>query len=88
MRVFRTETLFSCSTNSQHEQKKSFKVNPKYLQDVKKEAYLYLYIRQSKGMGDDINTSFILRDYNRKLIYRATGFNVTLDEILEPLFNY
>ena len=29
-----------------------------------------------------------LRDYNRKLIYRATGINVGLDEILELLFNF
>ena len=82
-----SSTVFNIQ-NPHQMNKKSFKVNPKYLQDVKKEAYLYLYIRQTKGMGDDTNTSFMLRDYNRKLIYRATGVNVTLDEILEPLFNF
>ena len=68
--------------------KKAAKKNLKFLQEIKNESYLYLYVRQSKGKGDDINTSFMLRDYNRKLIYRATGVNVGLDEILEPLFNF
>ena len=68
--------------------KKAAKKNLKFLQEIKNESYLYLYVRQSKGKGDDINTSFMLRDYNRKLIYRATGVNVSLDEILEPLFNF
>ena len=68
--------------------KKTAKRNPKFLQEIKKESYLYLYVRQSRGKGDDINTSFMLRDYNRKLIYRATSVNTSLDEILEPLFNF
>ena len=68
--------------------KKRFKKNNNYLKTIKKESYLYLYLAQSKGRGDDINTTFIIRDWKKKQIYNATHINTGLNEILAPLIDY
>ena len=39
-----------------------------------------LYLRQGKGRGDDINTTFIIRDWKNKIIYNATHINTGLNE--------
>ena len=68
--------------------KKRFKKEPLYLKSIKKETYLYMYINQSQGRGDDINTTFIIRDWKNKIIYNATHINTGLNEILAPLIDY
>ena len=52
-----------------YEVKKSrAKKEPNFLKTVKDESYLYLYVRQGKGRGDDVNTSIIVRDWKNKII--------------------
>ena len=68
--------------------KKRFRKEPTFLKTIKNESYLYLYLRQSKGRGDDINTTFIIRDWKNKIIYNATHINTGLNEILAPLIDY
>ena len=80
-------TIFNIQ-DPQEDRKSCRKIGMNHLKNIKNESYLYLYLRQSKGKGDDINTSFMLRDYNNKLLYRATGINVSFEELLEPLFNF
>ena len=64
------------------------KKEPTFLKTLKDESYLYLYIRQGKGRGDDVNTSIIIRDWNNKIIYNASHINTGLNEILSPLIDY
>ena len=68
--------------------KKRFKKEPNFLKTIKIESYLYMYINQSQGRGDDINTTFIIRDWKNKQIYNATHINTGLNEILAPLIDY
>ena len=68
--------------------KKRFKKEPYFLKTIKNESYLYLYLKQSEGRGDDVNTTFIIRDWKNKLIYNATHINTGLNEILAPLIDY
>ena len=68
--------------------RKRFKKEPLYLKSIKKESYLYLYLIQSQGKGDDINTTFIIRDWKNKQIYNSTHINTGLNEILAPLIDY
>ena len=68
--------------------KNKYKKTPMYLKSIKKESYLYMYISQSQGRGDDINTTFIIRDWKNKQIYNATHINTGLNEILAPLIDY
>tara|TARA_R110002153_G_scaffold162539_2_gene315102 strand:+ start:2557 stop:3105 length:549 start_codon:yes stop_codon:yes gene_type:complete len=68
--------------------KKRFKKNLTFLKTIKNESYLYLYLRQGKGRGDDRNTTFIIRDWKNKIIYNATHINTGLNEILAPLIDY
>ena len=65
-----------------------YKKEPLYLKSIKKESYLYLYLIQRQGRGDDINTTFIIRDWKNKQIYNATHINTGLNEILSPLIDY
>ena len=68
--------------------KKRFKKEPYFLKTIKNESYLYLYLKQSEGRGDDVNTTFIIRDWKNKQIYNATHINTGLNEILAPLIDY
>ena len=68
--------------------KRRFKKEPTFLKTIKEESYLYLYINEVKGKGDDINTTIIIRDWKNKLIYNATHINTGLNEILAPLIDY
>ena len=68
--------------------KKRAKKEPNFLKTIKNESYLYLYVRQGKGRGDDINTSIVVRDWKNKQIYNATHINTGLNEILAPLIDY
>ncbi len=68
--------------------KKRFKKDSNFLKTIKNESYLYLYLKQGKGKGDDINTTFIVRDWKNKQIYNATHINTGLNEILAPLIDY
>ena len=54
---------------------------------MKDESYLYLYLTESNGKGDDINCSIILRDWKNKIIYSASHVNYSLDEALYPIIN-
>ena len=67
---------------------KRFKKEPLYLKSIIKESYLYLYLIQREGKGDDVNTTFIIRDWKNKQIYNATHINTGLNEILAPLIDY
>ena len=67
---------------------KRFKKEPLYLKSIKKESYLYLYFSETNGKGDDLNTTFIIRDWKNKQIYNATHINTGLNEILAPLIDY
>jgi len=72
-----------------YEVKKSrAKKEPNFLKTLKDESYLYLYVRQGKGRGDDVNTSIIVRDWKNKIIYSASHINTGLNEILSPLIDY
>lgn len=68
--------------------KKRAKKEPNFLRTIKNESYLYLYVKQGKGRGDDVNTTFIIRDWKNKQIYNATHINTGLNEILAPLIDY
>ena len=68
--------------------KRRFKKEPTFLKTIKKESYLYLYINEVKGKGDDINTTFIVRDWKNKRIYSSSHINTGLNEILAPLIDY
>ena len=67
--------------------KKRFKKEPNYLKQLKKNLFIFIY-SQSKVRGDDINTTFIIRDWKNKQIYNATHINTGLNEILAPLIDY
>ena len=67
--------------------KKKAKKEPYFLKTVKNESYLYLYLKQGSGRGDDINTTFVIRDWKNKTIYSSTHINTGLNEILNPLIN-
>ena len=71
-----------------YEVHKRAKKEPNFLKTVKDESYLYLYLKRSKGRGDDVNTTFIIRDWKNKQIYNATHINTGLNEILAPLIDY
>ena len=68
--------------------RRRFKKDHYYLKTIKKETYLYLYLTQNYGRGDDINTSIVVRDWKNKIIYSATHINTGLNEILAPLIDY
>jgi hypothetical protein len=68
--------------------KKRFKKESFFLRTIKNESYLYLYLKQGKGRGDDVNTTFIIRDWKNKILYNATHINTGLNEILAPLIDY
>ena len=68
--------------------RRRFKKDRNYLKEIKKETYLYLYLTQNVGRGDDINTSIVVRDWKNKLIYSATHINTGLNEVLAPLIDY
>ena len=68
--------------------KKRFKKESYFLKTIKNESYLYLYLKQGSGRGDDVNTTFIIRDWKNKQIYNATHINTGLNEILAPLIDY
>ena len=68
--------------------KKRAKKETNFLKTIKNESYLYLYLRESDGRGNDVNTTFIIRDWKNKLIYNATHINTGLNEILAPLIDY
>tara|TARA_R110002153_G_scaffold172895_1_gene325682 strand:- start:287 stop:808 length:522 start_codon:yes stop_codon:yes gene_type:complete len=68
--------------------KKRWKKEPYFLKTIKIESYLYMYVNQSQGRGDDVNTTFIIRDWKNKQIYNATHINTGLNEILAPLIDY
>ena len=59
-----------------------------FLRTIKNESYLYLNFVDEEGRGDDINTTFIIRDWKNKIIYNATHINTGLNEILAPLIDY
>jgi len=67
---------------------KRFRREPLYLRTIKKDTYLYLYLNQAKGRGDDVNTTILIRDSKNKIIYNATHINTGLNEILAPLIDY
>lgn len=56
-----------------------------FLKNMKDEKFLYLYIKEGFGRGDDINTTIIIRDYNNKTLYHSNHINVGLNQVLEPL---
>jgi hypothetical protein len=68
--------------------RRNYKKNNVYLKKIKEKTYLYLYLSQNKGKGDDLNTTFIIRDWKNKLIYNATHINTGLNEVLAPLIDY
>ena len=68
--------------------RKRYLKEPMYLKTIKNESNLYLYINQTDGRGDDINTTIIIRDWKNKQIYNATYINAGLNEILSPLIDY
>ena len=68
--------------------RKRFKKEPDYLRTIKKDSYLYLYGIQTKGRGDDVNSTIIVRDSKNKIIYNANHINTGLNEILEPLIDH
>ncbi len=67
---------------------KRFRKDPLYLRTIKKDTYLYLYLNQAAGRGDDVNTTILIRDWKNKIIYNATHINTGLNEILAPLIDY
>jgi len=86
------ENILSLSTfeimNPIRLNKKRYKKELNYLKTIKNESYLYFYFNQRLGKGDDINTTFIIRDWKNKTIYNATHINTGLNEILAPLIDY
>ncbi|MEO2057054.1 MAG: hypothetical protein ABGW67_06620 [Flavobacteriaceae bacterium] len=68
--------------------RKKFKKDRYFLKSIKKDSYLYLILKQTKGRGDDVNSSIIVRDYKNKIIYNATHINTGLNEILAPLIDF
>ena len=59
-----------------------------FLKNVKDKAFLYLYLSESRGRGDDINTRVIVRDYQNKIVHRAEYVNAGLGEVFAPFFDF
>ena len=70
------------------DKKRARKEGYTFLKTMKNESYLYLYVVEVEGKGDDKNTSFIIRDWKNKIIYNATHINTGLNEVLAPLIDY
>tara|TARA_B110000240_G_C13223521_1_gene335721 strand:+ start:52 stop:597 length:546 start_codon:yes stop_codon:yes gene_type:complete len=68
--------------------KSKAKKDPSYLKTLKDEKYLYLYVREGSGRGDDLNTTIIVRNSNNDKVYSATHINTGLNEVLAPLIDY
>ena len=69
--------------------KKRAKKDSQFLKTIKKDSYLHLYIRVTRGVGPNMNTSLVLRNsQNNKTIYSATHINIGLEEVLAPLIDY
>ena len=88
----RLENLLSLTVfevmNPYRVDRKRFRKESNFLRTMKNDSYLYLYLRQAAGRGDDVNTSIIIRDSKNKIIYNATHINTGLNEVLAPLIDY
>ena len=82
-----SSSIFEIINPSKYNKKRYRKEGKTYLKTVKDESYLYLYLTESNGKGDDINCSIILRDWKNKIIYSASHVNYSLDEALYPIIN-
>ena len=67
--------------------KKSWRKNPLYLRDTKKEEWLYLYVSKSKIGADNI-VMFTVRDFRNEVIYSAKSTNISISEYLAPIVNF
>ena len=83
-----SSSIFEILNPYTYDKKKYKKEGKNYLKTVKDESYLYLYITESTGKGDDINCSIILRDWKNKMIYSASHINYGLDEALSPIISF
>ena len=81
-------TAFEIMNPEKVDKKRARKHGYTFLKTMKNESYLYLYLVEVTGKGDDINTSFIIRDWKNKIIYNATHINTGLNEVLAPLIDY
>ena len=69
--------------------KRKFKKNPMFLRNNKNPKYVYFYYTRKQGSGnDDINTTLILRDYNNKILYSSSHYNIGIPDILYPLIGF
>ena len=67
--------------------KKKFKNDKRFLRDIKDSKWLYFYYSQSKD-GPDYFRYLVVRDYNNKIVYKASTVNGFAKEIVDPLINF
>ena len=79
------ELLMMSSLNVQNPyliNKKNARKNNTFLRDVKNAEYLYLYISESKGKGDDVNLQVIVKNHKNKTVYKSSNTNLSLTDAI------
>ena len=65
--------------------KQGWKKDPYFLRNIKNDKGIYLYLNQTKGRGDDVNSTLILRNSQKEILFKANFVNAGMNEILDVL---
>lgn len=82
------EALMSSSlevVNPYKYNKRAAMKNKFFLRNIKNDKGIYLYLNQTKGKGDDMNSTLILRNSQNEILYKANFVNAGMNEILDVL---
>ena len=63
--------------------KRAWKKDKYFLRSIKNDKGIYLYLDQTKGKGDDVNSTLILRNSQNEILYKANFVNAGMNEILD-----
>ena len=64
---------------------RKFNKDKYFLRDIKDDNAIYLYLNQSRGKGDDLNTSLILRNSEGETLFKANFINAGMNEVLDVI---
>jgi len=65
--------------------KRAARKNKFFLRNIKNDKGIYLYLNQTKGKGDDLNSTLILRNSQNEILYKANFVNAGMNEIVDVL---
>jgi uncharacterized protein VirK/YbjX len=65
--------------------KRAAKKNNHFLKDIKNDKGIYLYLDQTRGKGDDVNSTLILRNSENEILYKVNFVNAGMNEILDAV---